>query len=86
MKSETQFSNLDKEFWANIRLISQEVGYTQKKSKKSKRDSSIKVPNLSEIIQCFEELNLSWKRISKDGTHPTEFGNTILSYFGELYT
>lgn len=75
MKSDPKFNRLDKEFWANVRLISQEVGYT------SRTDHSIKVPSISEIKACFESLNLSTDKICSKDAKPTVFGNLLISYF-----
>ena len=43
MKPNRIFLNLPKNFWSSVRLISQEVGYTQRNSKQ------IKVPTLLEM-------------------------------------
>lgn len=75
MKSDPRFNCLDKEFWANVRLISQEVGYT------SRSDHSIKVPSIREIKKCFTELNLSVDRICSHDEKPTAFGKLLISYF-----
>ena len=40
MKAENKYLNQPLEFWANVRLISQKVGYTDRKT------SKIKVNNL----------------------------------------
>jgi len=34
MKPNTRFANLEKTFWANIRLMSQYVGYTERRNRK----------------------------------------------------
>ena len=41
MKPNPRFLNLPKDFWANVRLVSQEVGYTVRGQKE------IKVPSLA---------------------------------------
>jgi hypothetical protein len=75
MKSDPRFNCLDKEFWANVRLISQEVGYT------SRSDHSIKVPSIREIKKYFTKLKLSVDRICSHDEKPTIFGKLLISYF-----
>lgn len=74
MLAENKFLNQPHEFWANVKLISQKIGYTDRKTK------SIKVPTLEEIKIAFDKLDLdSSKIISNDNF--TAFGSLIIEYF-----
>jgi hypothetical protein len=52
VKPNPLFLNLPKDFWANVRLISQEVGYT------NRGQGQIKIPSLDQIRECFSEMSL----------------------------
>ena len=74
MKPDDRFVNQDLSFWSNIRLISQLVGYTDRKSKQ------IKVPTIEEIKCEFLKKGLNTEKIEKSGV-VTEYGNLIIEYF-----
>jgi signal recognition particle subunit SEC65 len=74
MKADPTFSNLSKSFWAAVRSISQEIGYTVR------RENQVKTPTIKEIRQAFEDLRLNPKHIG-DIENPTELGNTLLAYY-----
>jgi hypothetical protein len=66
---------LPKEFWANVRTISQEVGYTERGA------NSIKIPSLNAVQKEFDRLHLSTAHIvEKDGSL-TDFGQCLFDYF-----
>ena len=50
MKADKRFLNQPLDFWANIKLISQKAGYTDKKTKQ------IKIHTLEEIKAVYEML------------------------------
>lgn len=74
MKAENRFLNQSLDFWANVKLISQKVGYTQRKT------SQIKVPTIEEIENAFAELKLDSSKIIAD-KKLTAFGSLLLEYF-----
>lgn len=74
MKAESKFLNQPLEFWANIKLISQKAGYTERKK------SRIKVPTIDEIVQMYVELNLNSDKIIINGI-PTQFAVLMIEYF-----
>lgn len=79
-----QFVNLPKHFWANIRTISQEVGYTvrPKRQKGVKGQAGpIRVPTVSEVRTALETINLSARHLMDDRGHPTDLGKKVLAYF-----
>ena len=69
MRANPSFSNMPPNFWAAIKLISQTVGYSDKKTK------CIKIPTLAEIKKEYEKLNLDVSFIDN-----TAFGNQLLAY------
>lgn len=72
MQPKNKFSNQPFEFWANVKLISQKIGYTKK--------GQIKIPTIEEIKIAFETLELDVNKIV-DGDKLTEFGSLLLEYF-----
>lgn len=74
MKAESKFLKQPLEFWANVKLISQKVGYTERKT------SKIKVPTIEEIQTAFDDLGLDNSKIVLDGV-PTDFGILLVDYF-----
>src|SRR5579871_5889833 len=88
LKPDERFLKQDKSFWAHVRTISQEVGYTDK-SKKAASDEEemqvgagrVKVPTLAEVTAAFKELGLTTSHIVRDGKQLTAFGDTLFAYF-----
>ncbi len=75
MKANPKFASQPKEFWAHVRTISQEVGYTERSA------STIRVPSLDHIIQTLRNLNLGTHHIQKSAGKPTSFGGDLVNYF-----
>ena len=75
MKADTRFLAQPKEFWANVRTISQEVGYTKRGAK------SIKVPSLNAIRKNFVKLGLTTAHIADADDKLTDFGQRLFDYF-----
>lgn len=75
MKPDQRFLKQPKYFWANIRTISQQVGYTER------GESRIKVPSLTEIMGAMTGLGLQFGHIVGSNNRPTAFGKTLLAYF-----
>lgn len=78
MKPKKKFLNLDAEFWANIKLLNQRLGYVQRKSK-THPEGGFKIPTVKEILIVFEKekLNAS-KLVQKDKL--TSFGKLVCGY------
>jgi hypothetical protein len=74
MIADRRFTNLPLEFWANIKLISQKIGYTEYRTQR------VKIPNLNQIIDVYRDLGLDYSRIFDDG-QPTVTGLLIIDYF-----
>ena len=75
MKPDRRFTQLDKRFWANIRSISEKLGYTARRTKK------IKVYDLEEIRRGMHSLGLQSSHISHPDGKPTELGAKLHEYF-----
>ena len=75
MNPDPRFLSQPKEFWANVRTISQEVGYTQR------GQGTIKVPTLAEMRAKLEALTLGSRHIASDTDELTPLGEALLEYF-----
>ncbi|MGB7925269.1 MAG: hypothetical protein WCF57_18670 [Pyrinomonadaceae bacterium] len=75
MKANNLFLNQPKHFWANVRSISQHLGYT------ARGTGQIKVPSLIEMRRTMQELGLSSAHIVDEQGQPTEFGRILSAYF-----
>lgn len=58
-----------------MRTISQEVGYTDRKT------SLLKIPNLEEINKVFQRLHLQTSQLASSEGALTPFGQTLMAYF-----
>lgn len=74
MKAAPNFSTLPKSFWAVVRSVSQEVGYTVR------GEGQVKVPTIEEIRRSFESLRLNVDRIG-DVENPTDLAKRLLAYY-----
>ena len=75
MKPDPEFSKMPKEFWANIRLISEAVGYTVR------NENCVKIPEYKEIISAYAGKGLSTRKLFNDSNQTTAFGKLLMSYF-----
>src|SRR3972149_7310302 len=75
MKPNNEFLNLPKKFWASVRLISQEVGYTEKST------NQIKVPVLDEITSKLAKFNIDIPRLLSQLTESGNFSRILQEYF-----
>ncbi|WP_185097279.1 DUF7687 domain-containing protein [Chryseobacterium glaciei] len=74
MQAESKFLKQSEEFWANVKLISQKIGYTNKGL------GTIKVPSIEQIEATYHKLGLdSSKIVSKNKV--TIFGSLLIEYF-----
>lgn len=81
MKADPRFLTQAKEFWANVRTISQEVGYTNRGNKRTGALPSIRIPTLNEVRQKFKTLNLRTTSIANEDGILTDFGQRLFDYF-----
>ncbi len=75
MKANSRFTGQTAEFWAHVRTISQETGYTDRKTK------AVRIASLAEVQTAFQRLDLSIAHIASDDNQLTKFGKTLFDYF-----
>jgi hypothetical protein len=75
MKPNPQFLNQPKSFWANVRTLSEAIGYT------NKSDHQIKVPAPEEMCTALEKLGLDPAQIINAERRTTKFGESLHAYF-----
>lgn len=74
MKANKLFLNQPKPFWANVRTISQHLGYTLRGKKQ------IKIPTVEEMTSTMKALGLTSDHLIQNGK-TTKFGNLLIEYF-----
>ena len=75
MKPNPRFLGQPKHFWANVRSISQKLGYTKR------GEGKIKIPTLSEMRNALHSLGLKSTHLADSGGKVTALGKTIHNYF-----
>lgn len=75
MKPNSIFLSQPKSFWANVRTISQEVGYTLK------NQDQIKIPTIVDIRKAYQKLDLQTNHLFNDDSDLTSTGKLLLEYF-----
>jgi hypothetical protein len=85
VKPNPKFQKLGKDFWANIRTISQATRYKMAKSKEvlppDVIEKIINVPTGEEIRKAYSKLGLKFDHILDDEGNFTDFGSLIQSYY-----
>jgi hypothetical protein len=75
MKADQRFLKQPKRFWANVRTISQELGYTERGT------GQIKIHSLAEVASALAKLGLNTEHVATATGKPTVFGKTLVAYF-----
>ena len=75
MKADQRFLKQPKHFWANVRTISQHVGYT------ARGTGQIRVPGLPAIVKSLGDLGLGIAHIVDQTGRPTPLGSSLVAYF-----
>ena len=75
MKPNDVFLRLPKTFWASVRLISQEAGYTRKGT------NQIKVPSTDEIRDKFDKFRIDFDRLHAQKAGSRGFDVLLREYF-----
>jgi hypothetical protein len=78
LKADTRFLKQPKEFWANVRTISQAVGYTARGKGST---GEILIPTVEAVAAKFKLLNLSISHLQGTDGQLTAFGSLLWSYF-----
>jgi hypothetical protein len=84
MLANPAFVNRPKEFWAHVRLLSQEIGYVERVVRRKGvqgQTGPIKVPTLAEITDALESLGLRDDHLIDSSARPTQFGKDLLDYY-----
>lgn len=81
MKPNNRFVNLGKDFWASIRTISEQVGYTCKAAKFDVQSGQIKVPVYDEVRHALQLRGLDSSYFGDETGKLTKFGEQILDYY-----
>jgi hypothetical protein len=74
VKPNPAFLNQEKSFWAFVRTLTQQVGYTERGK------DEIKIPTLQELEFGLAALSLDVSAVSENGS-PTDLGQKLLDYF-----
>jgi hypothetical protein len=74
MQANKAFQRLDKRFWANVRSISEALGYTDKKTKQ------IRIYSDADMIKTMHKIGLTSDHLFTDGKL-TELGGMLQAYF-----
>jgi len=80
MIPDERFLRETKRFWANVRLLSEHIGYTQKPIKKG-GESAIRIPTLDEVSAALTDRGLTSEHISTSEATLTPFGTKLFEYF-----
>jgi hypothetical protein len=75
MKPNPEFVKLPKSFWAAVRSVSQQCGYTVR------GEGQVKVPTIDEIASAFDALGLDRRALEAEVN-----GSPLLQLFGNYYT
>ena len=84
MQPNNAFVGLPKSFWANVRTIGQEVGYTERPKRQAGvtgQAGPIKVPTATEVRTAFQSINLSTAHLIGVGDKLTDTGKQVFDYF-----
>ena len=77
MRADPRFLVQPKAFWANVRTISQEIGYTSRKT------GQVRVYSIAEMAAAMTEVGLGVKHLTgRGGT--TELGRALEEYFESM--
>ena len=63
-------------FWAYVRTLSQQLGYTLRQKKE------VKIPSLAEMRSGLSDLGLNPTRVAENELVPTDLGSELQAYFG----
>ena len=75
MRADPRFLLQPAEFWANVRSISQEVGYTVRGK------GAVRVPTLADVRRAFAALGLSSAHLASEHGEQSELGSALFAYF-----
>ncbi|SDI63408.1 hypothetical protein SAMN05421846_1112 [Chryseobacterium taeanense] len=74
-----KFKNQSPEFWANIKLLNQRLGYTKKPNKTNPAGGFV-IPTKDNIKKVFIDEGLDYSKLINSENEYTELGNIIIEY------
>jgi hypothetical protein len=74
VKPDSRFRNKDKAFWAAVRIVGQEVGYT------ARGEGVIKVPTAKELPRCFRDASLDASAMASPDGSATRQAKELMEY------
>ena len=75
MRPNKRFLKLQKEFWANVRTISQQCGYTVRSA------GQIKIHSLEDMMTAMRSVGLGTNHLCNKNGKPTKLGQNLRRYF-----
>ncbi len=75
MKANPIFLNQQKSFWANVRSLSEQLGYTKRGT------GQILVPTVPELKLGLEQIGLGSSHVVNKKGEPTDLGQLLVDYF-----
>lgn len=72
MQASPYFRRLDKKFWANVRTIGQQIGYSKK--------GQVLTHDQNDLLEAMKKGGLGTAHLSVDG-RPTKLARTLVEYF-----
>jgi hypothetical protein len=79
MKPNKKFTNQGLEFWANIKLLNQRIGYFEHKSKNNPEPNFV-IPTIDQVKYKFNYEGLDYSKLIKNDEW-TSFGKSVEEYF-----
>ncbi|MCH7535942.1 MAG: hypothetical protein IH948_09440 [Bacteroidetes bacterium] len=79
MKPNKKYTDLGLEFWANIKLLNQRLGYFERKTKKNSNPNFV-IPTIKQVKETFDKEGLDYSKLIDDNKW-TDFGKTMNRYF-----
>jgi hypothetical protein len=73
MRANADFRNLDKRFWANVRLIGQIIGYT--------KVEQVRTYTIDDLLMTMKRIGLNADHLVGENSHPTPFSERLIAYF-----
>ena len=78
MRAHARFLSQPKDFWANVRTISQEIGYAVRRGA---HKGQVKVPSPSQMRAALQNMNLDFSHIVDATANLTPFGKLLSDYY-----
>lgn len=79
MKPNNKYTDLGLEFWANIKLLNQRLGYFERKTKKNQNPNFV-IPTIEQVKNTFDQEDLDYSKLIKNNKW-TAYGKTMIEYF-----